>query len=67
MPPHFLPISEVANILGISCITVYRHAEAGTIPSVKIGSRRLVPAAFLAELEARALGSKLTHQVEKGA
>jgi excisionase family DNA binding protein len=53
----FLSIPEVADILGISCITAYRHAEAGMIPSVKIGSRRLVPRVFLTNLEAKALGT----------
>ena len=50
----FFSIPEIAKALGISRITAYRHAAAGTIPSVKIGARRLVPASYLQSLEAKA-------------
>jgi len=51
----FLSIPEIAKALGISRITAYRHAEAGTIPSVRVGARRLVPASYLQSLEDEAL------------
>jgi len=40
---QFLSINEVAEILGVSTISVYRWAENGKLPSVKLGSRRLIP------------------------
>ena len=51
----FLSIRQVAEALSLSEITCYRHVEAGLIPSIKIGGRRLVPAEFLCKLEAEAL------------
>ena len=54
MPTAFLSISELSKALGISRIGAYRHVEAGTIPSVRVGSRRLIPASYLASLETEA-------------
>ena len=53
----FFSIPEIANALGISRITAYRHVEAGTIPSVRVGARRLVPSSYLQSLEDQALAS----------
>lgn len=57
MPVAFLSIQETAKALGISRISAYRHVEAGTIPSVRVGSRRLIPASYLATLETEAFSS----------
>lgn len=46
---QFLSIAEAAKWLGIARITAYRWTESGYLPSVKLGSRRLVR---IAELEA---------------
>lgn len=46
----YLSIPETAELLGLATITVYRMAEAGRLPSVKLGSRRMVPAAKLEAL-----------------
>lgn len=35
-------VSEVAEVLGMSEATVYVHLKDGTIPSVKLGGRRLI-------------------------
>jgi excisionase family DNA binding protein len=53
----FLSIQETAKALGISRISAYRHVEAGTIPSVRVGSRRLVPASYLSTLENEAFAT----------
>ena len=50
----FLSIQETAKSLGISRISAYRYVEAGTIPSVRVGARRLVPVSYLTSLETQA-------------
>jgi excisionase family DNA binding protein len=54
----FISIPEVAKALGISRISAYRYAETGTIPSIKLGSRRLVPAVFVENLAAKAFAAE---------
>jgi excisionase family DNA binding protein len=41
---------ELAEALGLSARTVYRHLASGTIPSVRVGGARRIPAAVVAEL-----------------
>lgn len=38
-------VDEVAKILGITKNLVYRQVRAGTIPTVKVGDRYLIPCA----------------------
>ncbi|MDA8409462.1 MAG: helix-turn-helix domain-containing protein [Treponema sp.] len=47
-------IGEAALRLGISKITCYRWAEAGTLPSTKLGARRLIAEATIDRLIAEA-------------
>jgi excisionase family DNA binding protein len=35
--PHFLTVAEVAHVLRVSNMTVYRLIGAGTLPAVRIG------------------------------
>lgn len=51
----FLSVLEVAQELGVSRVTVYRKIESNVWPSVSIGSRRLIPTAFINKLEAQAM------------
>jgi PTS system nitrogen regulatory IIA component len=37
---NILTIKDVAKVLQISTSTVYKYAEAGKIPSIKIGTAR---------------------------
>ena len=53
---YMMSIAEVARAFGISRRTVERHVRAGLIPTVALGRRRLIPAAWVVELEAEALG-----------
>ena len=50
----FLTREEFAKATRTSVPTITRHLKAGIIPSVKLGSRVLIPASFLADLEAQA-------------
>jgi excisionase family DNA binding protein len=47
MSARLLSIAEAAKRLSLSRISVYRWAESGRIPSVKLGSRRLIPEAAI--------------------
>ncbi len=40
-------ISEAAEKLNVADITLYRNAQAGKIPSRKIGSRLMIPASYV--------------------
>jgi excisionase family DNA binding protein len=54
---RFISVKDVAPRLGLSKITVYRMVEDGRIPSVKLGSRRLIPEAAIDSLLLAAMGA----------
>jgi excisionase family DNA binding protein len=54
-PPRFFSVAQVAEILGVSEVTIYREIGAGEFPAVKIRGRYVVPAKALDQLEADAL------------
>lgn len=39
---------EAAEKLQVSEITIYRQMQSGKIPSKRVGSRRVIPASFIA-------------------
>jgi excisionase family DNA binding protein len=43
-------VEEAARILGISRMSAYTYANAGTLPVIRLGSRMLVPKAALEKL-----------------
>ena len=54
-PPAVMSMREVADVLGISPRTVSIGIADGTIPSIRVGRRVLIPRErFLALLEAEA-------------
>jgi excisionase family DNA binding protein len=54
-PPRFFSVAQVADILGVSEVTIYREITAGEFPAAKIRGRYVVPAKALDQLEADAL------------
>ena len=50
--PHSLTmtVAEAADVLGISRNSAYNAAQAGQIPTIKIGKRLLVPVAAMKRL-----------------
>jgi excisionase family DNA binding protein len=51
-PVQLLSIHEAARIAGVGRTTLYAELQAGRLPSVKIGRRRLIPADALAKVAA---------------
>ena len=51
----FLSVKEMAAALGLCEGTIWAHMRRGEMPSVKYGRRRLIPAAFLAQLAREAM------------
>jgi len=54
---QFFSKSEACDALGISLPGLNRQLKAGKIPSIKLGSRVLIPVSYLTKLEADALAS----------
>ena len=50
----FFSVNETASMLGCTKVTVRRWVMDGTIGSIKIGGRRLIPRKVIDELIARA-------------
>ena len=44
VPPTFYSVAQVAQMLGMSAMTVYRAIAAGEFPAVRIRGRLIVPA-----------------------
>jgi excisionase family DNA binding protein len=53
----FLTPKEVGSTLGVSPSTISRRLKDKTIPSEKFGGITLIPAAFVKDLEDRAMAS----------
>lgn len=49
-PPRFLTVAEVAELLRVSKMTVYRMVHAGDIPAVRVGRSFRVPQQVVDEL-----------------
>lgn len=43
-PPTFYSVAQVARMLGMSAMTLYRAIAAGEFPAVRIRGRLIVPA-----------------------
>ncbi len=48
--PQFLSVTETAQALGMSEMTLYRAIKAGEFPAVRIRGRLIVPSRVLDEL-----------------
>ncbi len=52
--PKYISIAEAADQLGLARITLYRWTESGYLPSIKLGSRRMISIAALDAFLAKA-------------
>ncbi|KIR63545.1 helix-turn-helix domain-containing protein [Micromonospora haikouensis] len=57
--PRFHSVSEVAAILGMSEVTLYRAIHAGQFPAIKVRGRLVIPARVLDDMEESALTTGL--------
>jgi excisionase family DNA binding protein len=53
--PRFYNVSQVAGLLGVSPMTIYREIQLGRFPAVQIRGRYLIPAKAIDDMEAAAL------------
>lgn len=58
-PRRFYTVTEVADMFGISDMTVYREIRAGKFPAVKIRGRYVIPAKVIDALESDAMNAGL--------
>lgn len=56
-PRTFFSVAEVAHLMGMSSMTVYRAIEAGDFPAVRIRGRLIVPARAIEEMVDAALAN----------
>ncbi|MHB1290156.1 helix-turn-helix domain-containing protein [Georgenia sp.] len=54
--PKFLTVAEVAELMRVSKMTVYRLVHAGEMPAVRMGRSFRVPQAAVENLIAEGLG-----------
>lgn len=54
--PRFLTVAEVAELLRVSKMTVYRMVHAGEIPAVRVGRSFRVPQLAVEELLSNGVG-----------
>jgi excisionase family DNA binding protein len=55
---QFITINEAIETLHISRPTINRRIKTGEIPATKIGSRILIPAVFIQQLQNKAMKSQ---------
>ena len=65
--PKFYSVRQAAEILNVSYLTVFRKITEKSFPSIRIGRKILVPAAFIDGLVAQAMSEIKTHPVPAGA
>lgn len=57
-PDRLLSVAEAADALGIGRSALYGELQAGRLPSLKVGRRRLVASAALADYIRRRSGAE---------
>ena len=55
--PRFVTVAEVADLMRVSRMTVYRMIHAGQMPAVRMGRSFRVPLAAVEDLIAQGLGA----------
>jgi len=60
----YMTIPELARLLGISRIAVYKRVKKGQIPAVKVGRMYMIPAGQVADILSRKLSDKEKSQID---
>lgn len=61
---QYMSIPQVAKILGISRIAVYRKVKEGRIKAIRIGRNYAIPLGTLAEILGKALNGEQKKEIE---
>jgi excisionase family DNA binding protein len=64
MEKEYITIPELAKVLGISRIAVFKKVKKGEIKAVKIGRNYAIPKKYVAEITGRALGEKDKKEID---
>ena len=62
---EYLSIPEVAKILGISRIAIYKKVKKGEIKAAKIGRSYAIPKKYLEDILGKSLGEKEKKEIDK--
>ena len=54
--PRFVTVAEVAELMRVSKMTVYRMIHSGDIPAVRVGKSFRVPAAAIDQMMGQCFG-----------
>ena len=61
----YISIPELANILGISRIAVYKKVKKGQIKAVKIGRNFAIPKKYVSNIVGKSLDKEDKHMISK--
>jgi len=61
----YLTIKELADILGISRIAVYKKVKKGQIKAVRIGRNFAIPKKYISNILGKTLNSKDKQNIDK--
>lgn len=61
----YIPIIELAKLLGISRIAVYNKVKKGEIKAVKIGRNYAIPRRYVDSILGKTLGEKEKHEIDQ--
>ncbi|OQX88500.1 MAG: hypothetical protein B6D55_00225 [Candidatus Omnitrophica bacterium 4484_70.2] len=62
---EYITIPQLAQILGISRIAVYKKVKKGKIKAIKIGRNYLIPKKYILVILGKALGEDERRQIDK--
>jgi len=62
---EYITIPQLAQILGISRIAVYKKVKKGKIKAVKIGRNYLIPKKYILVILGKDLGKEERRQIDK--
>ncbi|OKL48702.1 excisionase family DNA-binding protein [Boudabousia marimammalium] len=60
--PQFATVSEVAGVLRVSQMTVYRMIQDGTLPAIRAGRSFQIPRGVVEQLKLRGVGDWVTRR-----
>lgn len=63
--PDYITIPQLARILGISRIAVYKKVKKGKIKAIRIGKNYLVPKKYVLTILGKALQEEERHKIDK--